>query len=41
LESDPAAPGSVMLSADENELLDRAMSMIRSALVKVNRDGDT
>jgi hypothetical protein len=40
LESDPAAPGSVIPSAAENELLDRAMSMIRSALVKGNRDAD-
>jgi hypothetical protein len=29
-----------MPSADENELLDRAMSMIRSALVKGNREVD-
>ncbi len=40
LESDPRAPGSVIPSADENELLERAMSMIRSALVKGNRDVD-
>jgi len=37
--SNAGAP-EVMPSADENELLDRAMSMIRSALVKGNREVD-
>jgi len=40
LKSDLGAPGSVIPSVDENELIEHAMSMIRSALMKDNRDGD-
>jgi len=40
LKSDLRAPGSVIPSVDENELIEHAMSMIRSALIKGNRDGD-
>jgi hypothetical protein len=40
LKSNLRLPGSVLTSVDENALIEHAMSMIRSALVKGNSDGD-